>query len=152
MPKSRTLPLVPTPHNLILLPGVTARIPLQNRADVAAILAHIYSKASTPRPEPSSVIIGCVPLNSPYLSPDGKKLITDAEVGKDRKVPVIESDPSQARKPDLFQFGCVARVTGVQGRRAGELMLVVEGVSRFKVESFVRQRPYFEARVVVNGE
>ena len=145
--KSRTLPLVPLPPGLVLLPGVTARVPLQNRADVAAILAHIYSKASTPKPEPSSVTVGCVPLNSPYLSPDGKRLIEDAE-SKEKKGNVIETDPAQARKPDLFQCGVSARVTGVQGRRPGELTLVVEGISRFKVEKITRERPYFEARVV----
>lgn len=149
--KTRTLPLVPLPHNLVLLPGVTARVPLQNRADVAAILAHIYSKASTPRPEPSSVTVGCVPLNSPYLSPDGKRLIEDAEP-KDRKGSIIESDPGQARKPDLFQYGTMAKVTGVQGRRPEELNLVVEGMSRFKIDKITRERPYFEARVTTQEE
>lgn len=149
-PQSRHLPLVPLPHSLVLLPGVTTRVPLQNRADVAAILAHIYSKASTPRPEASSVTVGCVPLNSQYLSPDGKRLIEDGE--KEKKKTVVEVDPAQARKPDLFQYGTMARVTGVQGRRPGELMLVVEGVQRFKVEKITRERPYFEANVTLHQE
>lgn len=149
-PQSRHLPLVPLPHSLVLLPGVTTRVPLQNRADVAAILAHIYSKASTPRPEASSVTVGCVPLNSQYLSPDGKRLIESGE--KDKNKPVVEFDPAQARKPDLFHYGTMARVTGVQGRRPGELMLVVEGVQRFKVEKITRERPYFEAQVQLHPE
>ena len=78
-------------------------------------------------------------------------MIEDAE-SKDRKVNPIETDPAQARKPDLFQYGTMARVTGVQGRRAGELMLVVEGISRFKVETYSRQRPYFEARVQLHDD
>ena len=150
-PRTRVLPLVPLPQSLVLLPGVTARVPLQNRADIAAILAHIYSKASTPRSEPSSVTVGCVPLNSPYLSPDGKQLIEDGK-SEDSKRPAQETDPSQARKPDLFLFGTMARVTGVQGRRPGELTLIVEGVSRFKVEKIVKERPYFEARVVIHED
>ncbi|KAI7282157.1 Lon protease 2 [Hortaea werneckii] len=148
--KSRTVPLVPLPPSVVLLPGVTTRIPLQNRADVAAILAHIYSRASTPRPEPSSVTVGCVPLNSPYLSPDGKRLVDNGE--GDKKPAASQTDPAQARKPDLFNFGTVARVTGVQGRRPGELMLVVEGVSRFKTDKIVRERPYFEAKVILHEE
>ena len=148
--KTRVLPLVPLPHSVVLLPGVTARIPLQNRADIAAILAHIYSKASTPRPEASSVTVGCVPLNSPYLSADGKQLIDDGGP-KDATAPA-QTDPAQARKPDLFMYGTMARVTGVQGRRAGELTLVVEGASRFKIEKIVRERPYFEARVAMHEE
>ncbi|EMC91839.1 hypothetical protein BAUCODRAFT_79109 [Baudoinia panamericana UAMH 10762] len=150
MARIRSLPLVPLPPGLVLLPGVTSRIPLENRADVAAILAHIYSKASTPRPEASSITVGCVPLNSPYLSADGKRLIEDAD--KDKTAAVIQTDPAQARKPDLFQYGVLARVTGVQGRRAGELTLLVEGVSRFKIEKVLRERPYFEAKVAMHEE
>ncbi|KAF2772688.1 ATP-dependent protease La [Teratosphaeria nubilosa] len=147
--KTRTLPLVPLPPPLVLLPGVTTRIPLQNRADVAAILAHIYSQASTPRPEPSSVTVGCVPLNSAFLSADGRQLIED---GGDKTAPPVTADPAQARKPDLFLYGTMARVTGVQGRRAGELTLVVEGVQRFKTAKIVRERPYFEAKVTLHDE
>ncbi|KAI7080878.1 Lon protease 2, partial [Hortaea werneckii] len=105
---------------------------------------------STPRPEPSSVTVGCVPLNSPYLSPDGKRLVDNGE--GDKKPAASQADPAQARKPDLFNFGTVARVTGVQGRRPGELMLVVEGVSRFKTDKIVRERPYFEAKVTLHEE
>jgi len=147
--KIRTLPLVPLPTHLVLLPGVTTRIPLQNRADVAAILAHIYSKASTPRPEPNNITVGCVPLNSPYLSTDGKQLIED---GGEKKVASVQMDPAQARKPDLFLYGTMARVTGVQGRRAGELTLVVEGVQRFKTEKILRELPFFEAKVTLHEE
>lgn len=152
--KTRTLPLIPLPYNSVLTPGVSLRIPLQGRADVAALLAHIYSKASTPRPEASSVTVGCVPLNSPYLSPDGKRLIGDGEAKDSRAAtpPAAELDPSQARKPDLFHYGAMARVTGVQGRRPGELTLVVEGISRFKVEKVTRERPYFEAKVAVHED
>ena len=118
---------------------------------MAAILAHIYSKSTTPRPEASSVAVGCVPLNSAYLSPDGKRLIQDAEA-KDKNTAAVQSDPSQARKPDLYRYGTLARVTGVQGRTPGELTLIVEGISRFKVEKITRERPYFEARVALHED
>ncbi|KAK3721288.1 hypothetical protein LTR37_003163 [Vermiconidia calcicola] len=151
--KTRTLPLVPLPQNVVLLPGITARVPLQNRADVAAILARIYSKASTPRPQASSVTVGCVPLNSPYLSPDGKRLIEDAEAkDKQQGAAAVQTDPGAARKPDLYRYGTMARVTGVQGRTPGELTLVVEGMSRFKVEKITSERPYFEARVALHQD
>jgi len=145
MPQSRAVPLVPLPHGLVLLPGVTTRVPLQNRADVTAILAHIYSKASTPKPDPSSVTVGCVPLNSPFLSADGKRLIENAAVKDPKRKPQKhpEIDPGQAQKQDLFAYGTMARVTGVQGRRSAELTLIVEGLSRFKIDKIVRERPYF---------
>jgi ATP-dependent Lon protease len=151
MSNIRTLPLIPLPHSIVLLPGVVTRIPLQNRADIAAILANIYSKASTPRPEASSVTAGCVPLNSPYLSPDGKQLIENGDA-KDNKSAAGQTDPSLASKADLFMYGTMARVTGVQGKRPGELSLMVEGVSRFKIEKFVRERPYFEAKIALHED
>ena len=153
----RTLPLLPLPPSLVLFPGVTARIPLQNRPDIAAILANIYSKAATPRPEVNSVTVGCVPLNSPFLSPDGRQLIEDAtDASPTKKGPAVETvqlDPSQARKQDLFNYGTMARVTGVQaGSKQSELTLVVEGVARFHVEKILSTRPYFEARVTLHTE
>ena len=147
--QSRTLPIVPLPTGLVLLPGTSARIPLTGRADVASLLAHIYSKAATPRPEATGVTIGCVPLNSPYLSPDGKRLIEDAEAQEGKRQSTTPN-PGDARKPDLFQYGTVARVTGVQGRTPSELTLVVEGTSRFKIEKITNERPYFEAKVTIH--
>lgn len=146
--RSRTLPLVPLPYSVVLLPGVTTRLPLANRADVAAILAHLYSKAATPRPEASSVTVGCVPLNSPYLTSDGEQFIDEKDVKKQAN----ELDPAHARTKHLFQYGTLARVTGVQGRRAGELTLVLEGISRFKIDHITNERPYFEAHVTLCQE
>ncbi|KAF2216984.1 hypothetical protein CERZMDRAFT_64353 [Cercospora zeae-maydis SCOH1-5] len=146
--RSRTLPIVPLPHSLVLLPGVTTRVPLQNRADIAAILAKLYSTAATPRAESSSVTVGCVPLNSPALSPDGQQFLEQKDAARQK----IESDPTNVRKKDLFQYGTMARVTGVQGRRAGELTLVVEGVTRFHIDKITQERPYFEAKVMLHEE
>nr|OQO18160.1 Lon protease 2, peroxisomal [Rachicladosporium sp. CCFEE 5018] len=149
MAKSRILPLVPLPQSTVLLPGIVARIPLTNRADIAAILANIYSKASTPTVEANSVTIGCVPLNSPFLSADGKQLIDD---GKPSIGPNLLVDPAQAKRTDLFSYGTVGKVTGVQGRRQGELTLIVEGVSRFTVDRILKDRPFFEARVITHED
>ena len=44
-------------------------------------------------------------------------------------------------------FGTVAKVSGVQGRRADDLSLIVEGIRRFRIDRFVQMRPYFEAEV-----
>ncbi|KAG8627766.1 hypothetical protein KVT40_003639 [Elsinoe batatas] len=145
----QTIPIIPLGPSAVLLPGVTLRIPLQRRNDIAAVLANIYSKASTPRPDATAVIVGCVPINSPYLSPDGRKLIDDGSKQTKQEYP---ADPSQATVKDLFKYGTLAKVSGVQGRRRGELALVVEGVSRFTVEKVEKEKPYFEAQVTVHEE
>ncbi|CAD0043306.1 unnamed protein product [Aureobasidium pullulans] len=141
--KNTTLPIIPLAEGSVLLPGLTLRIPLQGRGDIAAILANIYSKAATPNPDHTAISVGCLPVNSPYLSPDGQKLLDD---GKDNnRRPIAGINPAEATRDQLFSVGTLAKVSGVQGKRRGELNLVVEGVSRFQVNSFVKDRPYFEA-------
>lgn len=142
--KSKILPIVPLPKGQVLLPGVSLRINITSRADLAALLAHIYSTATAPRGE-TPINIGCVPLNSPYLSSDGKRLI---ENGQNNRREAQDIHPVQAKKDDLFGFGTVAKVSGVQGRNRGELSLVVEGISRFSVEKVTQELPYFEAAVI----
>ena len=44
-------------------------------------------------------------------------------------------------------YGTVAKISGVQGRRADDLSLIVEGVRRFRIDRFTQMRPYFEAEV-----
>ncbi|TKA78935.1 Lon protease 2, peroxisomal [Cryomyces minteri] len=148
-PRSRVLPLIPLAKGQVLLPGVPLRIPLANRPDIAAVLANLYSRSSTPRPEANSITVGCVPLNSPYLSSDGQRLIEEEGGSKDG---AYGTDPGRAKKRDLFGFGVIAKVSGVQGRRQGELALVVEGGSRFRVEKILEERPYFEAQVTMHDE
>ncbi|KAH0032341.1 ATP-dependent protease-like protein La, partial [Aureobasidium melanogenum] len=145
-----TLPIIPLAEGSVLLPGLTLRIPLQGRGDIAAILANIYSKAATPTPDHSSITVGCLPVNSPYLSSDGQKLLDDANDSSRR--PVAAINPAHATKDQLFSVGTLAKVSGVQGKRRGELALVVEGVSRFQVNSFVKDRPYFEAEVNIHTD
>ncbi|KAH0277088.1 ATP-dependent protease-like protein La, partial [Aureobasidium melanogenum] len=145
-----TLPIIPLAEGSVLLPGLTLRIPLQGRGDIAAILANIYSKAATPTPDHSSITVGCLPVNSPYLSSDGQKLLDDGNGSNKR--PVAAINPAQATRDQLFSVGTLAKVSGVQGKRRGELALVVEGVSRFQVNSFVKDRPYFEAEVTIHTD
>ncbi|KAK4994251.1 hypothetical protein LTR66_005683, partial [Elasticomyces elasticus] len=72
--------------------------------------------------------------------------------GAGRKQGAYATDPVLAAQDDLFSYGVLAKVSGVQGRGQGQLSLIVEGVSRFKIEKVLQERPYFEARVVVLEE
>ncbi|KAF2268732.1 ATP-dependent protease-like protein La [Lojkania enalia] len=139
---SRILPVIPLAPPHALLPGTSLKIPTANRADLAAILAKIYSISSTAKPD-AAITVACVPLNSALVSRDGKLLIEDGKGGK----AAFESDPMGATRKDLFGYGCLAKVSGVEGRRVGELSLVVEGLERIDVRDVVQERPYFEAEV-----
>ncbi|KAF1928112.1 ATP-dependent protease La [Didymella exigua CBS 183.55] len=140
-PGTKVLPLIPLAPPLAVLPGTTVKIPITNRSDVAAILAKIYSISATARPD-AAITVACVPLNSKAVNPvDGRLLVAGGEGGDPRG---YESDPVQAARRDVFGFGCIAKVTGVQGRRQGDLSLVVEGLERVRIVDVVQERPYLE--------
>ena len=142
----QTLPILPLPKGYVLLPGVTLRIPVVGRSDVLALLTAIYSRSKSPRPDAASVPIGCVPLRSPLLSSDGQQLIgSKAESGQDHESHARA--PEKASKEDLFAFGTVAKISGVQGRRLDEMTLVVEGLRRFRIAQVTKEKPFFEATV-----
>ncbi|PSN62283.1 ATP-dependent protease La [Corynespora cassiicola Philippines] len=145
---TKVLPLIPLAPPLAVLPGTTLKIPITNRSDVAAILAKIYSISPTAKPD-AAITVVCVPLNSRLVSPhDGRLLIEDAKVDDDDDVAErYEVDPVNATRKDIFGFGCIAKVSGVQGRRQGELSLVVEGLERVNVVDVVQERPYFEGEL-----
>ncbi|KAJ4368062.1 hypothetical protein N0V83_006417 [Neocucurbitaria cava] len=145
---TKVLPLIPLAPPLAVLPGTTLKIPITNRSDVAAILAKIYSISPTAKPD-AAITVACVPLNSNSLGPDGQLLIEDATRGDKT---VYENDPIQATKKDVFGYACVAKVSGVQGRRQGDLSLVVEGLERVRVVDVVQERPYFEGELAAVDE
>jgi ATP-dependent Lon protease len=144
--KSKIVPLVPLSRHQVVLPGVTVRVPIAGRADIAALLAHIYSKATTAKTDP--VMVGCVPIKSPYLNGEGQKLLEHLASEAQERADPYAQDPAQATAKDLFTFGTLAKVTGVQGRRQGEIAITVEGLSRFCIEDIKKERPYFEASVL----
>lgn len=64
----------------------------------------------------------------------------------------LATNPGKAEGKDLFAYGVVAKISGVQGRRPGDLALVVEGVRRFRLERFTQFRPFMEGEVVFVDE
>lgn len=146
---TKVLPLIPLAPPLAVLPGTTVKIPITNRSDVAAILAKIYSISPTAKPD-AAITVACVPLNSNAISPVDGRLLLEGAARADKTV--YESDPVQATKKDVFGFGCIAKVTGVQGRRQGDLSLVVEGLERVRVVDVVQERPYFEGALAAVDE
>ena len=145
--RSQTLPLLVLPRGSVLLPGVTLRIPVAGRPDVPALLSSIYSKAKTPRPDASTTFVGCLPLNSPYLSGDGRGLIEDVDGQSQLRQADSETNAAEAAQEDVFGYGTVAKISGVQGRRADDLALVVEGVGRFRVDKVIQERPFLVAEI-----
>jgi ATP-dependent Lon protease len=148
--RSTKLPLVPLPKGSVLLPGVTLRIPVSNRPDLANLLSSLVDKPS--KRDASTITFGCVPLNSPFLSRDGQQLLEGEDSDSERKEEYDSIDAGQARKEDLFRYGTIGKVIGVQRRAYSEPFLLVQGSQRFTIKKVLRDRPYFEAEVFIHDE
>lgn len=144
---SPTLPILPLPRGVVLLPGLTLRIPVAGRSDVLSLLTSIAARSKTPRPDAAKVPIGCVPLKSPLLSLDGQRFIEAPS--QSAKEPDHDSNiaPGSATREDLFAYGTVAKISGVHGPRPDNLTLVVEGLRRFEISTITQEKPFFEAEV-----
>jgi ATP-dependent Lon protease len=143
--KATALPVIPLPKGLVLLPGVVLRIPVFDRQDIPALLTQVFRASSSTRGS-KSVPLGVVPLRSPLLSPDGSRLLeSKSESGQHEDA--SEINPGLATKGDLFNYGTVAKLNGVEGRTSGKWALIVEGISRFKLKHATQDRPFFQAKV-----
>ncbi|KAK5257828.1 hypothetical protein LTR40_009113, partial [Exophiala xenobiotica] len=141
-----TIPLIPLAKDSVLLPGVTLRISVTNRADIPLLLSSAFQRATRSRGGAASLPIGCVPVNSPYLSADGRELLDSAEKESSGHIEP-EVEPGSATKKDLFKYGTLAKIIGVQGTSNSDPYLVVEGVQRFRIDKIRHEKPNFEAEV-----
>jgi len=138
-----SIPLLPLPHDVVLFPSRKLQLSASNRPDIIAIIAEYYNRALTsPNAGSKSTVIGCVPLRSPYLNGDGQRLIGD---GQD--TPKKMANDGQINQDDLFNYGVLATIGSVEGKRTGKLQIVVEGLQRFKIEEIVQEKPYLAAKV-----
>jgi ATP-dependent Lon protease len=146
--KAATLPVIPLAKDTVLLPGIVLRIPVAgNRPDIPALLSSVYSRAAS-KPHSQrldNINIACVPLNSPFLTKHGQKMIS--EDGKTPEAKERDINPSQATRDDLFGYGTAAKISGVEGRGTGEFALLVEGVARVRIENITQDRPFFGADI-----
>lgn len=149
--KSATLPLLPLLRGSVLLPGTTLRIPVSHRPDVPPLLTSAYTQARASRGDATSISLGCVPLNLPLLSSEGQNLIGGPDVGTLEEVEDLRKQSGEVEKEHLFKYGTVAKISGIQGSRS-DLVLIVEGVRRFKINKITQERPFFEAKVTYLDE
>lgn len=149
--KTTKLPLIPLPKDSVLLPGVTLRIPVSNRPDIANLLSSFLNRTTSVKRDGNAVTIGCVPLSSPYLSKDGQHLLEDGTESSQR-LEYEAVDPAQARREDLFTYGTVGKVIGVQRRAYAEPYLLVEGARRFTIGRITKERPFLGAEVILLDE
>lgn len=147
--KTVNLPLIPLARDTVLLPGVVLRIPVaSNLSDIPSLLAKIYSRTASKNHAQrlDNIHIACVPLSSPFLTRYGQKMLLQ----DDRTLTLpdkMENYPSYLTSESLFGYGVAAKISGIEGRGTGEFALLVEGITRVKIEKLTRQSPFFEADV-----
>jgi Lon protease-like protein len=114
------------------------------------------------KPEDVADIIPVFPLAGALLLPRGQMplnifeprylaMIDDALRGGHRLIGMIQPDtthPGSESKPNLFQVGCVGRITQIAETGDGRYLLQLTGISRFHVEEELAvDTPYRQCRV-----
>ena len=142
-----TIPIIPLAKDTILLPGVNLRIPVENRPDIPVLLSSAFTRAARLRGGASNFPLGCVPLASPLLNKLGKDLLDSSSAESKQKQDTVEIAPSKANKDDIFGYGTLGKIIGVQGHPNADPYLLLEGVQRFRIDKITHEKPYFEAEV-----
>lgn len=142
------LPLLPLPYGVVLLPGVSLQVPVSGRSDVVALL----STASSEWLDPNSKTfkLGCVPINSPLLRSDGQTLSKQA--GQILNQDDTPRDPGQVDYKRLFMYGTIANARLARSHQDNDIRLVVEGISRIRVDRFVQMKPHLMAESAIIHE
>jgi ATP-dependent Lon protease len=110
-------------------------------------------------------IISVLPLRDAVLYPE---LMIPLVVGRDRSVKLIEDslktdniiglvtqkDPKieEPKTEDLYSLGTTALITKMIRMPDSTLRVIVQGLSRFRVESFLQTAPYYVAKVDIIDE
>ncbi|KAJ6144527.1 hypothetical protein N7470_008422 [Penicillium chermesinum] len=129
--RTAKIPLVPLSKGTVLLPGVTLRIPVSNRPDLANLLSSLVDRPS---------------------KRDGTVITFGYDSDETQRDDYASIDAGQARKEDLFRYGTLGKVVGVQRRAYSEPFLLVQGTQRFTIRKVLRDRPYFEGEVLLHEE
>jgi ATP-dependent Lon protease len=147
-------------ENKVLLPSVVLKINMRGRDAVALTRKHLRSSEQR-RP----TYIACIPLIGP--SSAALEVATsnknDDTNSLDSTTTTVSSSPANNNnaitalkdegfiKPEdkhrLFEYGCTARIIRVQRSGLGAFTMFVEGVSRFKVDSYFSQETTLHVRV-----
>lgn len=146
MPSTLVDKLIVVPlENKVLLPSVVLKINMKGRDAVALTRKHLRSNEQR-----KPTYIACIPLTG-----QSSTLINEEETNKteDNHVTttaVALKDEGFIRPEDkerLFGYGCTARIIRVQRSGLGAFTMFVEGISRFKVDSYFSQDTALHVKV-----
>ncbi|KAI8989420.1 ATP-dependent protease La [Pilobolus umbonatus] len=141
----------------VLLPSVVLKLTM--KSEEAAVLARKHFRLSEKRKPTYVACIPLLPVEQILHNPN----ITDLDSGHD----VMSSDDSlittittkdEMYNPidieRLFDYGCTARILKMQRTRLGSFVILVEGLSRFKVDRYPESEGtlYVKVKHIINEE
>lgn len=78
--------------------------------------------------------------------------LVDEAMGKDRVIGIVASkvsDPGTRHKPEeLYSVGTAAAILKMAKSSSDKARMVVQGLTRFRVEKYIKTEPFFQARVM----
>ncbi|KAK8118899.1 uncharacterized protein PG998_003525 [Apiospora kogelbergensis] len=124
------MPVIPLAKGSVLFPGSVLRIPVpSSRGDIPAMLSNVYARASKGSTRVDQIPVVCAPLAS---EPEKHPELPDADIIK---------------KENIYGYGVMSKITGIQGQNSGEFSLLVQGIGRVSVDKITQDDPFFEGRV-----
>lgn len=79
----------------------------------------------------------------------------DAAVESDNRIIIVcQKDPKSAdmSRHNLFDHGCICRITKIIKLPEGNTRIFVEGATRVRIDEYVTESPYFEAKFTELGD
>ncbi|KAJ3377577.1 hypothetical protein HDU92_008148, partial [Lobulomyces angularis] len=132
MAETIKIPLIPIKQTRVLFPGVVIRLQIV-RSESHSLIQDLYSKFEEGLQKQS--LIGVVPLKFNHEASE-----------------IVDSS-------SLFEYGVTGKIVNfvknsiIETKKTNIAYLItLEGVSRFKIESIVKELPYFEANVKILPE
>ncbi|MBV9841825.1 MAG: LON peptidase substrate-binding domain-containing protein [Sphingomonadaceae bacterium] len=86
-------------------------------------------------PLPGALLFPRALLPLHIFEPRYRAMVTDA-LARDRRIAMIQPRPhdiGNARRPELFEVGCVGRIAQIEALDDGRFNLVLEGLARFRI-------------------
>ncbi len=125
-----TLPVIPLPKDVVLFPGIRARIPL-TRTQVATILS--VPEQDSAQDQRDHVQIACVPRKS---SPPSTSERLDMQDPSQDTV-----DANRISEQDLFEYGVAAKIVAIDARVSGSVTAFIESLARLRILKYTRTSP-----------
>ncbi|KAK7202751.1 ATP-dependent protease La 2 [Myxozyma melibiosi] len=140
-PNPPSLPLFLLPPPTVLLPSVVLALGV-TRPDNAVLISALHRQTLA---SPGDRLVGCVTLVNATQSEGAApsdSAATDGLTDSDSDKQIVKHGLST-----IHHFGCLARVVRIERGPTGQLQVVLEGLSRFRITSLVSAEPYYTANV-----